>query len=194
MLDTTRLRNPVIKEFADNHLNYAARFIPLGAPVVADDDRLVVSVDMKVGSYTIAAQPDVCRNVTVTVTATGTADTMGTITVTGTSYAGQVITETITPVAGSTTAGLKAFATITSIVGAGWVIDAVEGTKDKIKVGVGTALGMPFKIATGDCLLTVLGVAFVVPTVTVGALDVCTIDASSGTYNGSKALYAVIVE
>ena len=194
-LDTSRLRNPVIKDFADKHLDRAARFYALGTPVVADDDRITVSVDMKVGSYTLAAQPDVPRNITVTVTAGGTADTMGTITVTGTNAIGQVITEAIVPVAGSTVAGLKAFKTVTSVVGAGWVIDAVEGTKDTIKVGVGTVLGLPIKIATGDCLLSVLGVAYVVPTVTVGAtVEVCTIDSSSGTYNGSKALYAVIVE
>lgn len=194
-LDTSRLRNPVIKEFADQKLDRVARFYALGAPVVADDDRITVSVDMKVGSYTLAAQPDVARNITVTVTAVGTADTMGTITVTGTNAIGQVITEAIVPVAGSTVAGLKAFKTVTSVVGAGWVIDAVEGTKDTIKIGVGTVLGLPIKIATGDCLLSVLGVAYVVPTVTVGAtVEVCTIDSSSGTYNGSKALYAVIVE
>jgi len=194
-LDTSRLRNPVIKDFADQKLDRVARFYALGAPVVADDDRITVSVDMKVGSYTLAAQPDVPRNITVTVTAGGTVDTMGTITVTGTNAIGQVISEVITPVAGSAVAGLKAFKTVTSVVGAGWVIDAVEGTKDTIKVGVGTVLGLPIKIATGDCLLSVLGVAYVVPTVTVGAtVEVCTIDSSSGTYNGSKALYAIIVE
>ena len=194
-LDTSRLRNPVLKDFADKHLDRAARFYALGTPVVADDDRITVSVDMKVGSYTLAAQPDVPRNITVTVTAGGTADTMGTITVTGTNAIGQVITEAIVPVAGSTVAGLKAFKTVTSVVGVGWVIDAVEGTKDTIKIGVGTVLGLPIKIATGDCLLSVLGVAYVVPTVTVGAtVEVCTIDSSSGTYNGSKALYAIIVE
>lgn len=194
-LDTSRLRNPVIKDFADKHLDRAARFYALGAPVVADDDRITVSVDMKVGSYTLAAQPDVARNITVTTTAVGTADTQGTITITGTNINGKVITEVITPVAGTTVAGLKAFKTVTSAVGAGWVIDAVEGTKDTIKIGVGTVIGLPIVIQTGDCLLSVLGVAYVVPTVVVNALvENCTLDSSSGTYNGSKALYAVIVE
>lgn len=193
-LDTTKLRNPALREFADEHLDRAGRFYSLGTPVVADDDKIVVSANMKVGTYTIAAQPDVCRNITVTATAVGTADTMGTITVTGTNILGQVMTEVITPVAGSTVAGLKAFKTVTSVVGAGWVIDAVEGTNDTIKVGVGTVIGLPIKILTGDCPLSILGTAIVVPTVTVGAIEVCTIDASSGTYNGTKALYAVVVE
>lgn len=194
-MDTTKLRNPALREFADEHLDRAGRFYSLGTPVVADDDKITVSVDMKVGSYTIAAQPDVPRNITVTVTAGGTADTMGTITVTGTNVLNQTISEVITPVAGSAIAGLKAFKTVTSVVGAGWVIDAVEGTKDTIKVGIGTALGLPIKVATGDVLLSVLGTAVVVPTLAVGSLvENCTVDASSGTYNGSKAFYAIVVE
>ena len=55
--------------------------VDLGTPVVADVDRIVTSTDMKVGAYTIAAQPDVPRNITVTRTAGDTADTGGTITV-----------------------------------------------------------------------------------------------------------------
>lgn len=193
-LDTTKLRNPALREFAEDHLDHAGRIYSLGTPVVADTDKIVTTVDMKVGSYTIAAQPDVARNITVTVTAVGTADTMGTITITGTNVAGQVITEVLTPIAGSTVAGTKAFKTVTSVVGAGWVIDAVEGTKDTVIVGVGTVIGLPIKILTGDCPLSILGTAIVVPTVTVGAIESCTIDASSGTYNGTKALYAVVVE
>lgn len=194
-LDTSRLRNPVIKDFADQHLDRAGRIYAMGAPLVADDDKVVVSVDMKVGTYTLAAQPDVPRNITVTATAVGTADTMGTITVTGTNAVGQVISEVITPVAGSAVAGLKAFKTVTSVVGAGWVIDAVEGTKDTIKVGIGTALGLPIKVATGDVPLSILGTAIVVPTLAVGAsVENCTIDSSGGTYNGTKAFYAIVVE
>jgi len=194
-IDTTKLRNPALREFSDEHLNYAARFVPMGTPIVADDDKVVVSADMKVGAYTIAAQPDVPRNITVTVTAGGTADTMGTITVTGTNVLGQVISEVITPIAGTPVAGKKAFKTVTSVVGAGWVVDAVESTKDTIKVGIGTALGLPIKVATGDCLLSVLGTSFVVPTLATGnVVESCTIDSSSGTYNGSKALYAIVVE
>lgn len=193
-IDTTKLRNPALREFADDHLNYLGRVVPLGAPVVADVDRIVTSVDMKVGSYTVAAQPDVPRNITVTATAVGTADTMGTITVTGTNVFNQTITEVLTPVAGSTVAGAKAFKTVTSVVGAGWVIDASEGTKDTVTVGVGSVIGLPFKILTGDCLLSILGTAIIVPTVAVGAVESCTVDASSGTYNGSKALYAIVVE
>jgi len=119
-----------------------------GSPVVDDVDWFVASVDMKVGAYTLAhTAPDVgARNVTVTQTATGTEDTNGTIVVVGKDLAGNVITETLTPNAGATVAGGKCFATITSITGAGWVIDGVEGTKDKIRVGFGPKIGLPDKL------------------------------------------------
>lgn len=110
--------------------------------VAVDDDRLVVSTNMKVGTYTIAAQPDVPRNVTVTHTtvAAGT-DTLGTITVVGTDANDVAITEVITPTADSTKNGTKAFKTITSITGAGWVI---AGGNDTIKVGVGSVIGYSY--------------------------------------------------
>jgi len=119
-----------------------------GSPLVDDDDWYVVSVDMKVGAYTLAhTAPDVgARNVTVTQTAVDTEDTNGTIVVAGTDLAGNAITETITPNAGATVAGAKAFATITSITGAGWAVDGVEGTKDKITVGFGAVIGLPDKL------------------------------------------------
>ena len=68
---------------------------PLGSPVVDDVDRIVTSVNMKVGAYTIAAQPDVPRNITVTQTAVGTEDTNGTVVIVGTDMNDNVITEKI---------------------------------------------------------------------------------------------------
>jgi len=119
-----------------------------GSPVLDDVDWYVASVDMKVGAYTLAhTAPDVgARNVTVTQTATDTEDTNGTIVIVGTDLAGNAITETLTPNAGATVAGAKAFATITSITGAGWAVDGVEGTKDKITVGFGALIGLPDKL------------------------------------------------
>lgn len=116
----------------------------LGSPVVADVDRIVTSVDMKVGAYTIAAQPDVPRNITVTQTAGATEDTNGTIVIVGTDINGTAITETLTPNAGATVAGAKAFKTVTSVTGVGWVIDGVESTKDTVTVGVGDLIGLPY--------------------------------------------------
>lgn len=168
--------------------------VDLGAPVVADVDRIVTSANMKVGSYTIAAQPDVPRNITVTRTAVGAADTGGTVTITGTDAGGNVITESITVGAdGVTVAGTKAFKTVTSVVGAGWVIS--EGN-DTITVGVGDELGLPAAAqAVGDIILGILGVTITAhnPTVT-DPPTICgtTVDMSAGTYNGTKHAYVFV--
>ena len=126
-----------------------------GSPALDDVDWFVASVDMKVGAYTLAhTAPDVgARNVTVTQTATDTEDTNGTIVVVGKDLAGNEITETLTPNAGATVAGAKAFASITSITGVGWVIDGSEGSKDKITVGFGAIIGLPDKLTDSAQIL-----------------------------------------
>jgi hypothetical protein len=99
-----------------------------------DTDRIVVSASMKVGTYTIANQPVGAKRISVTHTAVGNTDTLGTITVAGT-VDGTATTEVITPVANSTAYGNKFFddGGITSITGASWV---TNGTADLITVGV----------------------------------------------------------
>jgi hypothetical protein len=108
----------------------------LGAATAAVTNRFVASANMKVGAYTIAnAAPAVAgaRNVTVTHTQVGgVTDTLGTIVVVGKDLLGFTITETITPVDGNTATGTKWFASITSVTGAGWVVDT---TADTIVVG-----------------------------------------------------------
>lgn len=110
----------------------------------ADDDKIVTSANMKVGAYTIAAQPAAPARISVTATAVGTADTLGVVTITGTlAGSGKTDTEVITPVAGSAVYGTKYFSAITSVVGSGWVIDAGAGN-DTIKVGVSMEVGYYF--------------------------------------------------
>jgi hypothetical protein len=167
----------------------------LGAPVAADDDLIVTVANMKVGSYTVAAQPDVPRNITVThaIVAVGT-DTVGTITITGTDVFGATISEVIIPSAGGVATGAKAFKTVTSVVGAGWVI---AGGNDTIKVGVGNKLGLPVLIAAAtNCILGVVGTANVVPTTTASAtlISSCTVDLSAGTYDGTVKVLAFIIQ
>lgn len=102
------------------------------AATVAVANQFVTSTNMKVGAYTVAnsgAMPTSgARLVTVTHTAAGAVDTLGTITVTGTNLAGATITEDITPLNGTVATGLLWFATVTSVVGAGWVISAGNDT------------------------------------------------------------------
>lgn len=104
-------------------------------------NKLVTSANMKVGAYTIAAQPAVPARVSVAVTAVGAPDTAGIITVVG-KVRGLTKSEVITPVAGSTVWGSEYFESITSITGSGWVI--AEGN-DTLVVGVG--MGTAFNFA-----------------------------------------------
>lgn len=122
----------------------------LGSPVVDDVDRIVTSTDMKVGAYTLAAQPDVPRNITVTQTKVDAEDTNGTIVIVGTDIAGNAITETLTPNAGVTVAGAKAFKTVTSVTGVGWVIG---GGNDTITVGVGSLIGLPYLLPADSLVI-----------------------------------------
>lgn len=161
----------------------------LGTPIVATTNTIVTTTNMKVGSYTVAASPDVPRNITVTMTGVGGNDTPGTVLVTGTDNLGVTITETLTPVAGSTVAGTKAFKTVTSVVGAGWVINS---TNDTIVFGVGNLIGLPTTLltATGEALTTLSTTVANSATTgsTSGVRSLSTVDASGGTYNGSKNL------
>lgn len=192
-LDTSRIRNPEILKWTDDHLRGVARIFELGAPVVDDVDKIVTTANMKNGAYTIAAQPDVTRTISVSHTAVDAADNLGTIVLVGTDNDSVALTETITPLAGSIVYSTNAFKTITSATGAGWV---KGGGNDTITIGVGPKLGLPFVIsATANVCLGILGTAFVVPTATAGGtLATSTIDLSSGTYNGTKKAFAVVVE
>ena len=203
-INWNKIRNPEMKVMFETSLGNAARKYNLGAPVLADVDLIVVSAEMKnTTTYTIAAQPDISRNITVKHTAVVTADTLGTITITGTDVLGQPLSEIITPVDGTTVLGKLAFKTIASAIGAGWVVSS--GTdKDTIEIGVGTLLGLPVIIKeTADIDLGVVGIALIVPTVAVTvspaiatstAISKCTVDLSSGTYDGSKKVHIFIVE
>ena len=170
-----------------------------GSPALDDTDWYVVSADMKVGAYTLAhTAPDVgARNVTVTQTAVGTEDTNGTIVVVGKDLAGNTITETLTPDAGKTVAGTKAFAEITSITGAGWAVDASESKADKITVGFGALIGLPDKLSdTAQVLAASLNNVkeATAPTVTVSAsaLELNTVDLSSALNGKPVKIYYMV--
>jgi hypothetical protein len=103
----------------------------LAAATAAVTDRFVASANMKVGTYTIAnATPAVpgARKVTVTHTAVTGNDTLGTLAVVGKDLLGNTITETITPLAGTIATGNLWFASVTSVTGAGWVINTGNDT------------------------------------------------------------------
>ncbi len=166
---------------------YSAVEVDLGSPVVDDPDRIVTTVSMQNGAYTIAAQPDVARNITVSHTAVSTVDTLGIITITGTDLNGDVISEAITPLNGTIAVGAKAFKTITSVIGSGWT--AVAGA-DSIVVGVGSLVGLPDKLSAAKCLWAILNGSRegTLPTFTVSAtvLALNTVDFNSA-WGGTAA-------
>lgn len=112
-----------------------ASYTGLSASTAAVSNRFVTSTNMIVGAYTVAnASPAWQGGCFITATITGVTgnDTPGTLTVVGTDLAGNALTEVITLVAGGTATGAKVFRTVTSITGAGWVIN---GGNDTIVVG-----------------------------------------------------------
>lgn len=168
----------------------------LGAPVLADADRIVTSIAMKVGAYALAAQPDICRNLTLVRTVVGGADTPGIIRVSGTDFYDAAVQEDIIPGAhGVTVVGVVCFKTITAIDGIGWVIDAPAG-EDTIVIGVGNLLGIPYGVipAVTNAALGILGVAVVASGINVTSPFYSRrfVDMSGSTYDGSKHAYILI--
>jgi hypothetical protein len=112
------------------------RFSNTAATTAAVTNRLVTTTNMKVGAYTVANASAVWSGgflVTATITAVTGNDTAGTLAIVGTNLAGQAQTETITLTDGVGGSGSKIFRTVTSVTGAGWVINTGN---DTIVVGV----------------------------------------------------------
>jgi hypothetical protein len=108
----------------------------ISATTAAVTNRFVTSTNMKVGAYTIANASPVWQGgcfVTATITAVTGNDTAGTLAVVGTDLTGAAQTETITLTDGVGGTGTLVFRTVTSITGAGWVINTGN---DTIVVGV----------------------------------------------------------
>lgn len=119
----------------------------------ADDDQVVASVQLAdAGSYTIAANPDICRLVDITITDADSSISAGVLTVTGTDCWGQPLTATFTFVAGGT--GVKTLTVGTGKASAAYfkTVTAVtngtltgEAAGDLLKVGYtgNSATGWP---------------------------------------------------
>jgi hypothetical protein len=160
----------------------------LGAPILADVDRIVTSADWADGALTIAAQPDVPRNITITLTDANDSVT-GVCTVVGTDIRGRTITEVQTiSVAGTgkVFTGTKIFASVTSATISNTA--GATAATDLVTVGVGKVIGTPMDLDSDATVRhAYLGGTKLTPTVTTG-VSLSGIDASSGTYDGSKML------
>jgi hypothetical protein len=170
-----------------------AEEVLLGAPVIADADRIVTTVDFADGTLTIAAQPDCPRNITATLTDADNSAS-GVLTITGKDIAGRTIVEVMEPDGaggGKTLTGTKIFAVVDSVV-----VSSMSGgtTDDEVVVGVGNVIGLPKDIATSGAVKHVhLGGARVAtPTVATG-VSKSGVDVNASTYNGTKLLTACYI-
>ena len=167
-----------------------------GLPEVGDVDRIVASVVMFVGDYTIAnasAAGGVALNVTVTNATLGAFDTPGTIVITGTDIDDQVITETVIPATNATVATARAFKTVTGVEGVGWISD---GTDDTIEVGFGELIGLPDLLINNTVLFAVFNAIreATAPTVTFSTtvLALNTVDLNSALDGSAVQIYYLV--
>ena len=105
-------------------------------PVLYDNNKIVVSVDLTNIALTVAAQPANPSTIVAIVTDTTSGITVGTIYVVGTGIDDEVLTELLTVSAWSsptTMRGVKVFKTITSVTAG--VVAGVTGTVDFATLG-----------------------------------------------------------
>ncbi len=164
----------------------------LSVPAAIVADRYFASAAMHVGTYIVANSglpgDGLAHNVTCCATSVDGADTKGTLLVTGKDIDGMTITETITPGASTVTVqGLRAFKSVTSIVGSGWV---TNGGADTIVIGFGEVLGLPDYIAAAaDILMVAFTTALVnAPTATVSTAVLALNTVTVPTGDASKKL------
>ncbi len=199
MSDVKTLYNQLTHAVQRDLLTTGVVAFNLGKPAVEDTASIVADGDMKNGAYTIIAQPDVPRTISMTVTQTDADDTMGKITFTGTDYLDQEITEEVAPNNASTSAGYKettkAFKTVTSIIGSGWAVSSAAH-KDQIQFGKGKKIGLPIALSTIDnmiqCLLDRADYAATPAVADPASVAGTTLDASGGTYNGAKVMQVLV--
>lgn len=165
-------------------------YVDLGAPVVADPDRLVAALDpIADGGLTVQAQPDVPRNVTALLTDANNS-VSASLVIEGVGMDGYPVREEHDFVAGSASSksfvGTKIFARVTSAVVSG-TSGAASG--DTIQVGVGNVIGLPKPINNANAVkyASLGAVPVASPTVATGA-QTSGVDLSGSTYNGSKAM------
>ncbi len=186
-VDSIAVANPILSKY-----HKITDICTLGTPILAATNRYVASVNLTNIAFTIANQPDIPRNVTVTVTDTTPSINAGTITVIGFDVTNNPVTEVFTfpgtPAASRTFTGVMIFAQITSITAAG--VAVLGGAGDELIVaGCGTVIGLPNPIQTAGAVNHVwLGTAKQTsPVIAVGSQS-SGVDASAGVYNGAKSL------
>ena len=164
----------------------------MGMPLLADVDLIVTSEDWADGALTIAAQPDVPRNLTCTLTDANDS-VAGVCTFIGTDAQGRAVTEVMTVDTGDgkVMTGTKIFASVTSCTITG-TSGALSGT-DVVTVGVGKVIGLPWDLTASAEVKHVYlaGTRIASPVITTG-VSLSGIDVSAGTYDGAKWMQAFV--
>lgn len=160
----------------------------LGTPVVADPNRIVDVLDpIADGDLTVIAQPDVPRNITVTVTDANDS-VSAVVTVTGKDMLGKPVSEVATIAAGvgKSFVGTKMFAQVDSAVVSG-TDGAAAG--DTVQVGVGNVIALPKPISNEEAVRTSwLDDVPVTPDAIATGDQTSGVDLSGETYDGTKPM------
>jgi len=132
---------------------FPARFLVSATNAVAESATAVhAAAALTTSAQTITTaitSPAAPRNVTVTGGAAGIA---GNVTITGTNYNGDTISEVIALSGTSTVVGNKAFKTIVSIA----LPIKTNSSGDTVSIGIGSKLGLPFKLTHNTVLFAFL--------------------------------------
>ncbi len=157
----------------------------LGAPVLADVDRIVTVLNpIADGALTVAAQPDVPRNVTVDIVDADDSSS-GTCTVKGTDINGLPLVETFSWTEAGQIVGVELFENVASAVVSD---EAGAASGDTITVGVGNLIALPKQIANVEAVKLVTFAAVPVTADAVAATPRSSVDANGATYDGSSEL------
>lgn len=178
------------KETFPSHLD-------LGAPIIATTNRIVTAVDPNTAAaLTIAAQPDVPRNLTYE----HSTDANGTLecnyTAVGLDMHGNVISEVVNVGPGvEIIHGTKIFAHVTSVTRA--FVAGSGDAADRVRIGVGKLIGLGYALAAeADVLMTVLGGTLEtnasIADINAGGVELAAVDVSDNTYDGTKHLVVVV--
>lgn len=163
----------------------------MGQPVLIDDNLIVTTHNIAAGDMTVAAQPDVPRNLTFLLT-DGDDSVTATITMKGLDLQGRPVEEVaqITTGTGKAWTGTKIFGQVDQIA----VTDlSGEAPGDAIIVGVGNVIGLPNDINDEEEVLHVyVGAGEVTADAIATGEGTSGIDANSATYDGAKIMYATV--
>lgn len=158
----------------------------LGSNATILGDTALDAANPTVVSSGFAAQPDVPRNLSVK---GNDANVTGNVVITGKNIAGETITETIALSGATVVVGNKAFASVSSISLPKYAVANTE----RIRIGVGSKLGLPALLNRNSVLAAFLGGVreTTAPTVTFSATA---LESNTVTLNSALAGSAVVID